>query len=55
MCDKAELGLGLGLGSRIGSDLGLVLGSQNNRKIIVLTWQDLILGCNYKTKGKERK
>ena len=27
----------------------------NNRTIISLTWQDLVLGCNYKTKIEKKK
>ena len=48
-CDKAGLGLGLCLGSRLGSRV------LNNRRIILLTWLDLILGCSYKTKGTEKE
>ena len=52
-CDKAKLGLGLELGLGLGSRLGSRV--LNNKKIILLTWQDLVLGCNYKTKGKQKK
>ena len=57
--DKAGLGLGLSLGlgldSRLGSWSRQVLRSWNNRITIVFSWLDLVLGCNYKTKGEEKK
>ena len=52
-CDKAGLDLGLSFRAWLGSRLcSRVL---NNKKIILLTWKDLVLGCNYKTKGKEKE
>ena len=53
VCDKARLGLGLGSRAWLGSKLGFSV--FNNRRIILLTWQDLVLSCNYKTKSEERQ